>query len=70
MITSEIIINKMSIKGNKSLDDDSLDFNEKELHDTIDNVFKNVGEDKCNKKRSCSYFIKRIIFCKKNLRKK
>ena len=65
MITSEIIINKISIstKDNKSVEqDNSLDFNEKELHDTIDNVFKNVGNNK-DKKKSCWYYIRYIICC-------
>ena len=60
MITSEIIINQMSID---TKDNNALNFNEKELHDTIDNVFKNVGDGKCGKKKTCWYYIKRIIYC-------
>lgn len=60
MITSEIIINRMSIISKNK---DSLDFNEKELHDTIDDVFKNVGENKQVIKKTLWYYIRQIMCC-------
>ena len=58
MITSEIIINRMNIISKNK---DSLDFDEKELHDTIDNVFKDVGDNKQIKKTW--WYYTKFIFC-------
>ena len=55
MITSEIYINSLT-------SDRRLEFNEIELHDTIDNVFKNVGNNKQIKK-TWWYYINFIFFC-------
>ena len=93
MITSEIIINKLTIDMNNNIDINNtginnkigtnnkissnnidfynkidtegyeLEFNEKELHDTIDSVFKNVGNDKNVKIKGWWYYCKYIICC-------
>ena len=58
MITSEIIINKLSVDTNNK-----LEFNEKELHDTIDNIFNNIGDDNQSNKKTLLYYIRRILCC-------
>mgnify|MGYP007071979269 CR=1 FL=1 len=63
MITSEIIINKIRIDAMTST---ALNFNEIELHNTIDNVFKNVGDKRTIEKRTCWYYIKTFMCFTKN----
>lgn len=55
MITSEIYINKLN-------SDKQLEFNEQDLHNTIDNVFKNVGDINPSINKTWWYYIK-FFFC-------
>ena len=60
MITSEIIINKMSVNTKHN---NSLEFNEKEVHDTIDDVFNKISGNGIGVKKTWWYYIKQFMCC-------
>ena len=63
MITSEIIINRLTLDANGN---SILEFNENKLENTIDDIFKNIGDDKNNKK-TYWYYIKWFLCCKNKI---
>ena len=53
MITSEIFINKCN----------NLEFDETKLNKSIDDAFKNIGDEKKSTKKSFIWYYTKLIFC-------